>query len=186
MLLDIQTSLCPAAVNLLEQVRKAPNDPVEIPAEFNFGFDVINFAARNADKTAFIAVNADGSEITEYSFSELSSRSNMAANLLRSTGVKRGDFAVVILPRVPAWYEVIIGCIKLEVVSMPGTNLLTARDIAFRINKAKANTIVVSVEHVAKVQQIRHECPTLACLAWRSIYSIKKRKGPSLQGQLLC
>lgn len=159
--MDNHTPLCPAVANLLEQVRQTPDAPVEIPAEFNFGFDVIDFAAHHADKTAYIAVSADGKEITEYSFSELSARTNKAANLLRSVGLQRGDFAVVILPRVPAWYEIIIGCIKLGVVSMPGTNLLTARDIAFRVNQAKANTIVVSAEHVAKVQQIRDECPTL-------------------------
>ncbi len=155
------TPLCPAVTHLLDQVRMHPDASIAMPTQFNFGFDVIDFAAMHADKTAFIAVSSDGESITPYSFSELSSRSNKAANFLRSIGTKRGDFAVVILPRVPAWYEIIVGCIKLGVVSMPGTNLLTARDIAFRVNKTNANTIIVSAEHVAKIQQIRHECPTL-------------------------
>ena len=83
------------------------------------------------------------------------------ANLLNQHGLARGDFAVVLLPRIAAWYEVMIGCIKLGVVAMPGTNLLTARDIEFRINHAKATTVIVSEEHVEKINEIKARCPSL-------------------------
>jgi len=152
--------LNPVVRQLFEQLQRN-SKAIELPAHFNFGFDIIDHAATHADKVAYIAVSGDGQEVAEHRFSHLSSRSNQAANMLREAGVKRGDFAVVILPRIPAWYEVIVGCIKLGVVTMPGTNLLTARDIAYRVNKAQANTIVVAAEHVSKVEQIRNECPSL-------------------------
>jgi len=49
-----------------------------------------------------------------------------------------GDKAFIMIPRVPAWYDVMIGCCKAAIVAMPGTNLLTAKDIAYRVNKAGA------------------------------------------------
>ncbi len=45
--------------------------------------------------------------------------------------------------------------------SMPGTNLLTAKDIAYRIKKAGAKLAIVTAEHVTKLEEIRGACPTL-------------------------
>ena len=151
----------PILENVLEQLRRPNNVTIELPQEFNFGFDVVDYASKHHDKTAFIAVSADGAEIREHRFSDLTQASNRFANVLRSTGIARGEFAVVILPRIPAWYEVIIGCAKVGVVSMPGTNLLTAKDIEYRVNKAGASTVVVTPEHVDKIDEIRSRCPTL-------------------------
>ncbi len=76
-------------------------------------------------------------------------------------GREPGDFAVVITGRVPEWYTVLFGCMKAGVVSMPGTNLLTAHDIEYRVNHAKATLVVVAPEHCEKVDAIRGACPTL-------------------------
>ena len=99
--------------------------------------------------------------VEHHSFSDLSQASTRFANVLHQIGARKGDCAVVIMPRVPAWYEVVIGCIKAGVVAMPGTNLLTAKDIEYRINKSNATVAVVSMEHVSKIETIKDHCPTL-------------------------
>lgn len=154
-------TLNPIVKDVLLQLQQPGNTAITLPDSFNFGYDVIDYAADNYDKTAYIEVSGDGQTITSHSFTELKERSNRAASALIESGAGRGDFAVVILPRIPAWYEVIIGCAKAGIVSMPGTNLLTAKDIQYRINKAAATTVVVTPEHVGKIEEIRHECPTL-------------------------
>ncbi len=154
-------TLNPIVDKVLEQLKKNRNTRIKLPANFNFAFDVIDYAAEHHDKTAYLEVSGDGSQVTPHRFSELKKRSNQVANFLKNTGCERGEFAVVILPRIPAWYEVILGSIKLGVVSMPGTNLLTAKDIAYRVNKCGATTVVVTSEHVQKVEQIRGRCPSL-------------------------
>lgn len=151
----------PIVKDVLLQLQQPGNTSITLPAGFNFGFDVIDYAADNHDKTAYIEVSTDGQEITTHSFSELKQRSNRAASALLNAGTQRGDFAVVVLPRIPEWYEIIIGCAKAGVVSMPGTNLLTAKDIKYRITKAAATTVVVTPEHVEKIEEIRAQCPTL-------------------------
>ncbi|WP_315925008.1 acyl-CoA synthetase [Mesorhizobium sp. SP-1A] len=137
------------------------NFRIEVPERFNFAFDVIDDWAARDDRTAVIAVSRDGGTIRRIAFSELSESSNRLANALEGMGAKPGDFACVVVGRVPAWYTVLFGCMKAGVVSMPGTNLLTAHDIAYRINHAKATLAIVTPEHCAKVEQIRAECPTL-------------------------
>lgn len=108
---------------------------LDVPEDYNFAFDVIDARAMQADKTAFISVDRSGERVEHHSFSDLSRASNRLANVLLALGAQQGDFAVVVIPRIPAWYEVLIGCMKAGVVAMPGTNLLTAKDIAYRINK---------------------------------------------------
>ena len=41
----------------------------------------------------------------------------------------------VMLPRIPEWHVALLGLIKLGAVPMPGTSLLTGRDIAFRVQR---------------------------------------------------
>ena len=105
---------------------------LDVPETYNFAFDVIDARAIQADKTAFISVDRSGERIERHKFSDLSRASNRFANVLLALGARKGDFALVVIPRIPAWYEVLIGSMKVGVVSMPGTNFLTAKDIASR------------------------------------------------------
>ena len=134
---------------------------IDIPEQFNFAYDVIDKRAETGDKTAVLAVSEDGSGIEEIRYSQLSERSNRFANGLRSIGLRKGDFACIIIGRIPEWYDVLFGCMKAGVVSMPGTNLLTANDIAFRVNHAQAKAVMVTPEHCHKIDAIRSACPSL-------------------------
>lgn len=133
---------------------------LEIPPHVNFAFDVIDARARARDKTALIAVARDGA-VREVRYSDLSRQSSQFAHALKRLGLTRGDFAAVVIGRIPEWHGVLFGCMKLGVVSMPGTNLLTAKDIAFRIRHAGAKAAIVTTEHCDKVDAIAAECPTL-------------------------
>ncbi len=137
---------------------------LEIPEFYNFGFDVIEKRALEDDKTAFIYVSRDGSKIENHKFSDLNSDSNRFANVLCQLGIKKGDFAFVMIPRIPAWYQVMIGCIKTGVIAMPGTNLLTSKDIEYRINKSRAKLAIVTSESAEKIDDIVSNCPSIECL----------------------
>ena len=147
-----------------------------VPDDFNFAFDVVAKRAREADKTALIAIDRSGETVTRHSYSDLDRASNRFANALMTLGAEKGDSAVVVLPRIPAWYHVILGCTKTGVVAMPGTNLLTAKDLEYRINRAGAKMAVVTDKHAEAIESIRDKCPTLETLivvggerdGWRS------------------
>jgi acyl-coenzyme A synthetase/AMP-(fatty) acid ligase len=134
-----------------------------VPSRFNFARDVVDaWAAREPGKLALVAVGPDGSEVRRLSFADVARASRRAANFLASRGVARGDRVFVMLPRVPAWYEVLLGCCRLGAVPMPGTTLLTDRDIAYRIDLAGASVAVTDGAGAERVDLAAPECPSLA------------------------
>ena len=137
---------------------------LKIPDNFNFAFDVVAKRALEADKTALIAIDKTGQCVVEHSYSDLERASNRFAHVLTDVGAVKGDFAFVMIPRLAAWYHVLLGCMKTGVVAMPGTNLLTAKDIEYRINRSGAKLVIVTSAHVEKVEAVKDKCPTLECL----------------------
>ena len=133
----------------------------EAPEHYNFGFDLIDARAETADKTACVAVDAPGEAITAFTFGDLARSSNRFANVLREFGARRGDLAYVMIPRIPAWYDVLIGCAKAGVVAMPATSLLTPRDIEYRVNASRARFAIVTDDNADKVDAVRAACPSL-------------------------
>ncbi|HEV8653772.1 MAG TPA: acyl--CoA ligase, partial [Actinomycetes bacterium] len=97
------------------------------------------------------AVGPDGGNPRRYSFADLAASSNRAANFLASRGVRKGDRVFVMLPRIPDWYDVMLGCVKLGAVPMPGTTLLTARDIAYRLERAGATVAITDPDGAGKI-----------------------------------
>ncbi|GGF76669.1 acyl-CoA synthetase [Terasakiella brassicae] len=135
---------------------------LEIPSNYNFAFDLVEKRAKDEpNKVAYIAVSRDGEQMEEHTYAKLNAKANRFANGLRSLGCKKGDFACVVIARIPAWYEVLVGAMKVGVVSMPGTNLLTAHDLEYRINRAGAKLAIVTAEHAEKIEEIKEKCPTL-------------------------
>lgn len=133
----------------------------ETPERYNFGFDLIDRRAESSDKTACVAVDAPGEIVAKLTFGDLSRSSNRFANVLRGLGARRGDLAYVMIARIPAWYDVVIGCAKAGIVAMPATNLLTPKDIEYRINAAGARFAIVTDDNAAKVDAVRAACPSL-------------------------
>ena len=124
---------------------------LDVPDNFNFAFDVVGKRATENNKTALLCIDRSGRTVTKHSYADLDRLSNKFANALITLGVNKGDLAFVMMPRVVEWYQVLLGCTKTGVVAMPGTNLLTARDIEYRINQADARLAIVTSALVEKV-----------------------------------
>jgi acyl-coenzyme A synthetase/AMP-(fatty) acid ligase len=145
-----------------EQARR--DHQLEVPAVFNAPRDIVDArAAATPEAVATVAVDLAG-DVRRLSFHDVSLASNRAANLLASLGVGAGDRVFVMLPRVPAWHEVILGAGKLGAVAMPGTTLLTADDIAYRVQQAEATVAVTDAEGAPRVAEAAGSCPSLRTL----------------------
>ncbi|MEA3458957.1 MAG: AMP-binding protein [Candidatus Thermoplasmatota archaeon] len=132
-----------------------------VPEHYNFGFDVVDQWADDRTKLALISIDRTGKRDRYHTFYDLSVSSNQFANVLRNMGIKKGDRVLVILQSVPEWYEAIIGMFKLGVIPMPGTVLLTSKDIEYRVNRAEACMIITDMDHADRVERIKDKCPTL-------------------------
>ena len=138
---------------------------IDVPAEFNFTRDVIDdWANKEPDRLALIAVQPDGRTVLRYTFGELSTLADRAAHVLRARGVEKGDHIFVQLPRVIDWYSALLGAFKIGAVPMPGTTQLMSKDQAYRINRAGASVAIVDDEGAERLDRVRADCPSLRAL----------------------
>ncbi|WFU59444.1 AMP-binding protein [Bradyrhizobium pachyrhizi] len=124
------------------------------PVPFNWALDWFDAElAHNADsrdRPALWIVDAASSNETRLSFAELSRRSNQVANFLRAQGLKRGDHLLLLLGNVVPLWETMLAAMKLGVVVIPATTLLTADELRDRLDRGKARAVVATQDQVAK------------------------------------
>ncbi|MFD5559972.1 AMP-binding protein [Kitasatospora griseola] len=113
--------------------------------EFNWALDHFDPMARGNDKPALWVVEADGSERV-HTFDQLARRSDQVANHLRELGLGRGDRVLVMLGNVSELWEVMLGAIKLGVVLIPATLLLSAEDLADRLERGEVSAVIAAAE----------------------------------------
>ena len=134
---------------------------LDVPEFFNFGIDVVDQWAEDHTKLALISVDPSGEQCQKHTFWDMKVLSNRFANLLRGLGVGKGDRAFIMVPRIPQWYEAVLGMIKRGVVPMPATTLCTPTDIKYRLNRAEASVAITDFENASKVEQVVADCPSL-------------------------
>lgn len=133
---------------------------LEVPERFNFTSDVIDRWAEDEGKLALAWADSDETR-KDFTFAHFRDASKRCANALRSLGLVAGDRALIVAPRIPEWWEAMLGCIRAGIVPMPGTSLLTPKDIVYRVNAAGAAAAFVDPPNLSKVWDLRDQCPTL-------------------------
>jgi acetyl-CoA synthetase/medium-chain acyl-CoA synthetase len=136
------------------------NFKLTVPERYNWAYEVFDRWAQDPSKVAMVWVGNDGRS-REVTFRRFSERSQRVANVMAGLGLQPGDHAFIMLPRIVEWWELILGCIRAQVVSVPGTTLLTPKDISYRINFAGVKVAFTDAENLEKFEAVRDECPTL-------------------------
>ncbi len=160
----------------------------EIPEDYNFGFDGIDRWAEDRTKLALISVDDTGLNAVRHTFYDLMRLSNQFANLLLRMGIKKGERVLLMLPRIPEWYVAMMGMIKLGVIPMPTSVLVTSEDVKFRVNLSEAVMAITTLEHVPKVAEVQRECPSLRhfivvggkCYGWTEYEAAMNSSSPKL------
>jgi acetyl-CoA synthetase len=124
------------------------------PVPFNWALDWFDAElARNPeskDRPALWIVDAGSDKETKFSFAALSRRSDQVANFLRAQGLNRGDHLLLLLGNVIPLWETMLAAIKLGVVVIPATTLLTADELRDRLDRGRAKVVVASQDQLAK------------------------------------
>src|SRR5882724_4441320 len=124
------------------------------PLPFNWALDWFDAElARDPaskDRPALWIVDAGSNRETKLSFAALSNRSNQVANFLRAQGLKRGDHLLLLLGNVVPLWETMLAAIKLGVVVIPATTLLTPDELRDRLDRGRARVAVATQDQVAK------------------------------------
>ncbi|MCJ9730045.1 AMP-binding protein [Bradyrhizobium sp. PRIMUS42] len=130
------------------------------PVPFNWALDWFDELAKDADakdRPALWIVDAAQDKQTKLSFAALSKRSNQIANFLRAQGLRRGDHLLLLLGNVVPLWETMLAAMKLGVVVIPATTLLTADELRDRLDRGKAKAVVAAQDQVAKFASLGAE-----------------------------
>lgn len=147
---------------------------LNVPHFYNFAIDVVDEWANNyPDKLALVSLDSKENNLRKFTFLDLSTSSNRTANFFVKLKISKGTRVFVMLPRIPEWYNVLLGCFKLGAVPIPATTLLTSEDIKHRINQSEASVVVTNADNAAKIDKISDFCPSLEKLICIDEYSAK-------------
>jgi acetyl-CoA synthetase len=124
------------------------------PVPFNWALDWFDAELardpESKDRSALWIVDAGSNRETKLSFEALSRQSNQVANFLRAQGLKRGDHLLLLLGNVVPLWETMLAAIKLGVVVIPATTLLTPDELRDRLDRGRARVVVATQDQVAK------------------------------------
>jgi acetyl-CoA synthetase len=131
------------------------------PVPFNWALDWFDAELAcdpaSRDRAALWIVDAGSNRETRLSFETLSRRSNQTANFFRAQGLKRGDHLLLLLGNVVALWETMLAAMKLGVVVIPATTLLTPDELQDRLDRGKARIVVASQDQVGKFDRLRSD-----------------------------
>ena len=131
------------------------NYKVNVPEDFNFGFDIVDeWAKADKNKRALVWCDDHGDERT-FTFYDIMRLSNKTANFLKSIGIRKGDAVMLLLRRRWEYWVCAVALHKLGAVLIPGSVQLTKKDIIYRADSAEIQAIICADDEYAITQTER-------------------------------
>ncbi len=139
------------------------NYTVNVPENFNFGFDIVDgWAKEKPENRALVWCDDHGGEKV-FTFDEMSRLSNRAANYFKELGIKKGSVVMMILRRRYEYWICATALIKLGAIIIPGTLQLTKKDLVYRANAAGIEMFIGLNDEfvVSQIEAAVPEAPTV-------------------------
>ena len=122
-------------------------------ASFNWALDYFDHIARDNHAPALRILEESGAEAS-LTYAQLAERSNRVANFLVAQGAKKGDRMLLMLGNeVPLW-EAMLASIKLGVVVIPATTLLSGADLQDRLERGRVAFVLTNPAGAAKFDEL--------------------------------
>ena len=118
------------------------NFKINIPENFNYGFDIVDEMGRQAPNQNALKWCNDKGEEKIFTFGDISRLSNKAANVFKEIGIKKGDTVMLIMKRRHYFWYFMPALHKIGAVAIPSTHMLTEQDIEYRIGAAGIKYII--------------------------------------------
>ncbi len=132
-----------------------------VPGRYNIGVDVCDrWAEREPERLALTFVGPDN-VARDYSYGALRDWSNRLANLLRASGVGRGERVAVLLPQAPETAVSHIAIYKLGAIAVPLFALFGPEALQYRLGNSGAKAVVTNRDGATKLADIRATLPEL-------------------------
>lgn len=115
----------------------------------------------NPTKLALKWLNEAG-EQAEITYGNLLEQANQLANGMQQLGLKRGDKVLVMVPRQIIAYIIYLACLKSGIVIIPSSEMLRAKDLAYRLHHSQARAVIAWSNVTAEVDKIDENLPEWA------------------------
>lgn len=120
---------------------------------FNWALDYFDRIARDNHAPALRILEESGAEAS-LTYAQLATRSGQVANFLVRLGAKKGDRMLLMLGNeVPLW-EAMLASIKLGVVVIPATTLLSGADLQDRLERGRVAFVLTNPAGAAKLDEL--------------------------------
>jgi len=129
-----------------------------IPVDYNIVDVVAGHAKKNPDKVAVFWEDTDGNE-RRVTFAELLGEARRFGSALIGLGVKKGNPILHMLPRLPEAHVVQLGTFAAGAVAVPCSEMLKAKEIAYRAQASGAKVIVADASIAEAVESARGDSP---------------------------
>jgi acetyl-CoA synthetase len=126
------------------------------PPDFNWAldwFDRVALDSSTGARAALKMVEADGTS-RSVTYAEMSTRSSQVAAWLSSLGAVKGDRLLLMMGNQVELWETLLACIKLGVVVIPATTLLTPADLDDRITRGGVRHVVAASVDATKFDDV--------------------------------
>ena len=169
-----------------EELRSGIEAMLTMPERFNFVTDT--FEKWSSDRLCMRWIDDSGGDRT-ISWKQMSDNVNRVVNVLRASGVKKGDRVFIQVGRVPEWWEAMLACLKMGAVAMPGTIMLTPKDIGYRMELSEPAAVVTEASIAPRFDEVRSKSKSVkAYLAiggkpdrWLDFRAERDRAAPEAQ-----
>ncbi|MGH7319181.1 MAG: AMP-binding protein, partial [Candidatus Rokuibacteriota bacterium] len=135
-----------------EGLRSSIEAMLTVPERFNFATDT--FEKWSSDRLCLRWIDDSGGDRT-ISWKQMAANANRVVNVLRASGVKKGDRVFIQVGRVPEWWETMLACLKMGAVAMPGTVMLTPKDIGYRMELSEPVAVVTEASIAPRFDEVR-------------------------------
>ncbi|HEV7205985.1 MAG TPA: AMP-binding protein [Jatrophihabitans sp.] len=122
----------------------------------NFVEDVL--AARPATDRAVITLSADGAR-REWTFGDLLETSGSLAAAFVERGVGRGGVVLTLVGNTAEYVLTMLACLRLGAPMLPCSEQLRAKDVAYRLGRARPALIVADERNRPVVEAAAPQCP---------------------------
>lgn len=131
-----------------------------IAVGYNFAAVVDEFGETAPSRLAVLCVDEAGHS-ESLTYADLRVQTNRLASGLRQAGIEPGDRVLVLLPRGITPYVVYVALLKAGATILPGSEMLRAHDIAYRVQHAGVKAVIAHHTLTSQVDEVRSQYPSL-------------------------
>lgn len=121
------------------------------PEKYNLVSEVEKFA-ENPEKVALKWENESG-EKRQITYANLMENVNRVGNVLKESGLQKGDIVLVVVPRLIEAYEVYLAALKIGLAVIPSSEMLRTADLQYRIAHGDVKAVISYHPYVEQFKQ---------------------------------